>query len=95
MAISKQDVEHVAQLARLELKDTEKDKYTQEIGEILDYVAELNQTDTSNVAVVGQITDLSNIAREDNITNENNREKLLQNAPAQKDGFIKVKKVFE
>ena len=94
MAISKEDIEHVAKLARLELNDKEKEKFTQELGAILNYVAELNQTDTSNVAEVGQISGLANIARADEVTNKNNREKMLANAAEQKDGFIKVKKVF-
>lgn len=95
MAISKQDIEHTAKLARIEIDESDIDKFTQEIGEILNYVDDLNQTDTSNVAVVSQISDLANIARTDEITNENCREKMLENAPEQKDGFIKVKKVFE
>lgn len=93
--ITKTDVEHVATLARLELTETEKDKFTPEIGAVLNYVEELNLTATSEVAVVSQISGLSNIARPDEITNENNREKLLSNAPEQENGFIKVKKVFE
>lgn len=93
--ISYADVEHVAQLARLELNDTEKQKYTQELGEILNYVDALNQTSTSKVEVGGQIAGLSDIARTDEITNKENRDKMLANAPEQKDGFIKVKKVFE
>lgn len=94
MAISKEEIEHVAQLARLELTDGEKEKFTQEIGEILNFVEELNLADTSEVETVSQISGLANIARADEITNENNRDKMLQNAPEQKDGFIKVKKVF-
>jgi len=95
MAISKDDLEHVVRLARLDLADAEKDKYTQDLGEILSYADELNQTSTSGVEVVSQIAGLLNIARADEITNTNIREKLLENAPAQQDGFIKVKKVFE
>lgn len=93
--ISQADVEHTTQLARLELTDEEKSKFTQELGAILDYVGELKTADTSEVASVGQISGLANIARADEITNKNNREKMLENAPEQKDGFIKVKKVFE
>lgn len=94
MAISKVDVEHVAQLARLELTDSEKEKFTQEIGEILNFVDQLNLNSTSKVESVAQISGLANIARADEITNQENRDKMLQNAPEQKDGFIKVKKVF-
>lgn len=93
--ISIEDVEHVAQLARLELSDAEKQKFTQELGEILNFVDELTASATSKVAAIGQIANLSNIARADKITNQENRDKMLQNAPEKKDGFIVVKKIFE
>ena len=89
------DIEHVARLARLKLNETEKQKFTQEIGEILNYVDQLEKTDTSGVTSVTQISGLENVVREDKIANDNNREKLLANAPEQKDGYIVVKKVFE
>jgi len=93
--ISTAEVERVARLARLELTENEKQKLTQDMGEILDYIGELNQAETKNIEPISQISGLSNIARADEITNENQRDQMLQNAPETKDGFIKVKKVFE
>ncbi len=93
--ISKTDVEHVAQLARLNLTKIEEEKFTQELGEILNYIDELNELDLTKIKSVSQISGLENIVREDKITNENNREKLLTNAPSQEKGYIKVKQVFE
>lgn len=93
--ISKDEIEHLAQLARLILKDEEKEKLTQEIGEILSYAEELNQAETQEIELISQISGLSNIARPDEVTNENKRDKMIQNAPEQKEGFIKVKKIFE
>lgn len=95
MAISKQDVEHVANLARIKLTEAEKSKYTQELSRILAYVDELNEVDTTGIEPISQISHLKNIARPDEITNLQDRENLLQNALAQEKGFIKVKKVFE
>lgn len=95
MSISQSDVEHVANLARVELTDSEKQRFTEELGEILNYIEELNKADTAGIEPISQISGLDNIARADEITNENNREKLLENTPDQSDGFIKVKKVFE
>lgn len=92
--ITKKDVDHVAELARLKLTDAETEEFTQELGSILSYIDEIDQADTSEVSVVSQITGLSNIARTDKITNKSDRENLLANAPAQKDGAIKVKQVF-
>lgn len=94
--ISKTDVEQVAKLARLELtaavNQEEKEKYSKELGEILDYVNELNEISSAKVE---SRTEISNIARTDEVTNYNDRENLLSNAPNQEKGFIKVKKVFE
>lgn len=93
--ITKQNVEHVARLARLELTETEKSEFTQELGEVLNYALELNQTSTSKVDVVDQISGLKNVTRVDKITNKSDRDQLLAIAPAQENGYIKVKKVFE
>ena len=93
--ISKQKIEHVAQLARLKLTEPEEEKMTQEIGEILNYVEELDRADTGATDEKIYVTSLKNVMREDKITNQNNREKLLANAPMQQNGAIKVKKVFE
>lgn len=90
--INEEKVEQVAKLARLELSAEEKEKYTAELGKILNYVDELNEVSGSRQNQKSQIT---NIARSDQITNYNDRENLLSNAPAQDKGFIKVKKVFE
>lgn len=93
--INKEDVEHVARLARIKLSEEEKIKFTHELGQILAYVDELNEVDTTGIEPISQISNLENIARTDEITNSKDRENLLTNAPAQENGFIKVKKVFE
>lgn len=93
--ISKEDIKHVAELARLEISEKEIPKFTQELGAILDYVSELGQAPTKDVEPISQISNLENITRDDKITKSLPREDLLENAPDQKDGFIKVKKIFE
>jgi len=92
--INLDQIEHTASLARLKLTESEKQKFTQEIGEILNYVDELNKAPIENVAPISQIADLKNVSREDVVANGDMREKLLANAPETQDGFIKVKKVF-
>jgi len=101
--ISIDEVEKIAALARIEITDKEKTKYSREISEILGYVEKLNKVDTENIAETSQVTGLENVYRED-IASEatqvdkdknKNREKLLKNSPAQKDGYIKVKAVLE
>ena len=49
MAITVKDVEHVAKLARLELTEEEKEKFTRQLGDVLKYVDQMNEVDTANV----------------------------------------------
>jgi aspartyl-tRNA(Asn)/glutamyl-tRNA(Gln) amidotransferase subunit C len=93
--ITKEDIEHVATLARLKLTDAETEKYTKEIGEVLNYVEELNQAPTKVKKEAEDGGELKNIVRVDEVTCQNDRENMLSNAPEEKNGFIKVKKVFE
>ena len=93
--ISKKDVEHVATLARLELSESEKAKFTEQLGAVLEYFEKLDAADTSEVAAIGQINGMENVTREDEIGEKYNRDGILANAPEKEDGFIKVKAVFE
>lgn len=92
--LSPDEVEHVAQLARIEINKQEKEKYTEDLSAIIDYVTELENAPTQNIESISQISGLSNIARTDEIVPSLSNEKVLLNAPEKQDGFIKVKKVF-
>ena len=87
------DVEHVAKLARLELTDDEKQRYTKQLGAIVDYVQQMNEVDTSNVEPMTSAIPLTNVMREDEVHYEQTREELMQNAPAKEFGFFKVPKI--
>ena len=91
--ITIKDVEHVAKLARLELTEAEKEKYTKQLGAILDYVQQMNEVDTSNVEPMSHAIPLKNVMREDEVDYEQTREELMQNAPAKEYGFFKVPKI--
>lgn len=94
--IDKSDVEHVAKLARIEVSEAEKEEFTQELSGILDYVSELEGTPTGDdIEPIAQISGLENVIREDKIEPSCNRDLMLENAQEKKDGFIKVKKIFE
>lgn len=93
--IDKAQVEHVAKLSRIKLTEEEKEKFTQELGAILDYVAELESAPTEGIEPISQIAGLKNIAREDEIQESLPNEKALENAPEKQDDYIKVKKIFE
>ncbi len=95
MAISKSDVEHVAKLARIKISEEETANLTEDLGKILNYVEELESAPTEGVIPVAQISNLENIAREDEIASSLLIDKVLENAPEKQDNFIKVKKIFD
>ena len=91
--ITIKDVEHVAKLARLELTEEEKELYTKQLGDVLKYVDQMNEVDTSNVKPMAQVVDLVNVMREDKVYYEHTKEELMANAPEEEEGFFKVPKI--
>lgn len=96
LRIDSGQVEHIAKLARIELTEKEKRKFSDELSSILDYVDKLNKVDTKNIKPIQQITGLENIVRKDEINHELRiNDKLLDGAPDKKDNYYKVPKIFE
>lgn len=91
--ITVKDVEHVAKLARLELTEDEKVLYTKQLGDVLKYVDQMNEVDTSNVKPMTQVVDLVNVMREDVPHQEISKADLMANAPEEENGFFKVPKI--
>ena len=96
MKLSKQQVEHVAKLARLGITEKEKEKFGKELSSILGFVEKLNKVDTKGVEPTAHITGLQNVMREDRAgdTNREQREKILKLAPKRRDGYVKVKAIL-
>lgn len=95
MSISKKDVEHVAELARLELTEEEKAKFTEQLNAILQFAEKLNELDTDGVEPTTHVLPLSNVMREDEARPSISREKALRNAPEHQDGQFKVPAVLD
>lgn len=95
MAITDNTIDYVAALAKLELSSEEKEKAKKDLGSILDYIAIMNELNTDGMEPMSHVFPLRNVFREDVVTNEDNREELLQNAPEKKDGCFKVPKTVE
>lgn len=93
--ISDETIEYVGILAKLELSDEEKEQARGDIGRMLDYIDKLNELDTSGVEPMSHVFPVNNVFREDVVTNGDQREKILANAPAGKDGSFKVPKTVE
>ena len=91
--ITVKDVEHVAKLARLELTEEEKEKFAGQLGDVLKYVEQMNEVDTSNVVPMAHAMDFVNVMREDTVNYEQTKAELMKNAPDEEDGFFKVPKI--
>ena len=94
--ISLKEVEHIAELARIELTEEEKKKFSDELSDVLSYVEQLQEVDTKNVEPVSQVTGLVNVVREDVAEkfSEDGRRIMIENFPEEKDGCIKVKQIL-
>ena len=94
-AISREQVEHVARLARLELTEAEKESYTIQLGRILEHIGKLRELDTSGVEPTSHVIPLTNVLREDEVRPGLSREEALANAPDAVDGFFRVPRITE
>lgn len=94
MKLSKQEVEKIAKLSRLELTDDEKDKFAGQLSAVLDYVGKLNEVNTENVAMTAQVTGLENVYREDVVDQCDFQKELIMQAAESEDNLIKTKAVF-
>lgn len=91
--ITKDDVKHVAKLARLELTEEETEKYSEQLGNILKYVEQMNEVDTTGIEPMPHAVPVTNVMREDEVKYEQTKEELMQNAPCEEDGFFRVPKI--
>jgi len=95
------DIEKLAKLARIELTDAEKETFAKDLENILKYVDQIREvvTDDNSAAAdfgTGALPDVYNVLREDSNAHESGQftEKILAQAPATQDGFVKVKKIL-
>lgn len=93
--ISDETMEYVGILAKLELSDEEKKQAKKDMENMLDYIDMLNNLDTEGVEPMSHVFPVHNVFREDVVANGDEREKILANAPAEKEGAFKVPKTVE
>lgn len=96
--ITEKEVEHIAKLARLGLSEAEKEKYSKELSGILDYMKKLNEVDVKNIGAVDQVSDLTNVFREDENPLQADAEKIkkmISQAPEREGNFVKTKAILE
>jgi aspartyl-tRNA(Asn)/glutamyl-tRNA(Gln) amidotransferase subunit C len=94
-SITRADVEHVADLARLHLTDEEIDRMQAQLSNILDAIETLRDVDTSHVGATASVIQLENVMRDDVATAPMPRDVVLANAPLRDDPYLRVPTVLE
>ncbi|MFQ6016080.1 MAG: Asp-tRNA(Asn)/Glu-tRNA(Gln) amidotransferase subunit GatC [Anaerolineae bacterium] len=95
MKLSRAEVEHIAELAKLGLTEEEIEKFREQLSAILTYANRLQELDTEAIPPTAQITGLQNVMRPDEVSRSYSHEDILANAPQEKDGFFQVHAVLE
>ncbi len=91
--ISKDDVKHIAWLARLELSEEEVEKFCQQLGQILEHAAIIQQVDTKKVKPTAHPLPLKNVFRSDEVRPSIPKSEALKNAPRKEKGAFTVPKI--
>lgn len=94
MAVSKEDVDKIAELAKLKFDDAGKEKMQNELNKVLDFIDELDELKLDDVEPMENINDTKNIFREDKVEVWLSTEEALKNAPEKTGKYVKVPKVI-
>lgn len=95
MSLTLEQVEHIAELAKLALTDEEKARFREQLSAILDYVACLQAIDTSNIPPTATVLPVHTVLRDDIARPPTPRDDLLENAAEKEDGMFRVNVVLD
>jgi aspartyl-tRNA(Asn)/glutamyl-tRNA(Gln) amidotransferase subunit C len=95
MALTREQVRHVAELAKLKLTEAEVALFQEQLSAILDYAERLDELDTEQIPPTAGVLPLHNVMRADVPRASFPRDTMLRNAPAAQEGFVKVKVVLD
>ena len=87
-------IDYVGILAKLALSDEEKEQAKKDMGRMLDYIDKMGELDTEGVEPMTHLFRVQNVFREDVVTNGDDRDSMLKNAPGEKDGMFVVPKTI-
>ena len=93
--LTKEQVNHIAHLSRLEIQEDEVDGYIEKLEKVVDLFNELNSVDTENIKPTYHVLDLVNVFREDVAQEGMNREEVLKNSKETEAGQFKVPTILE
>lgn len=96
MTLKKEQIEHIAKLARIDLTDEELKKYGGELSAILNYIDQLKEVDTAGIEPTAQVTGMENVFRDDAAKDwdKNEIKEALKEAPELEDNQVKVRRVL-
>lgn len=95
MSVTKDEVRHIAHLARLEVSEERLEQLSGEVNHILDWIEQLNAVDIEGVEPMTSAVEASLYLREDKVAPKATREDVLKNAPKSEEGFFVVPKAVE
>lgn len=97
--ISKEEVKHIAKLARLGMADADIERFQKNLSSILEYFDKLKEVDVSNTAPTSQPFEIDNVLRKDAenpvFADMSGRKKMLEQSPETKENYIKVKSILK
>ncbi len=92
--VSKEEIKKIARLSRLEIQEQELGKFTEQMNQILEFIASLNKLDTSKIEPTSHANASGTAFREDEVVVSKIAEQVLETAPDSEDNFFKVPKVI-
>ena len=95
MTLSRQDIEYIAHLARLEVSESDVPAYVDKLGRIIEFIDELGQADTVDMVPMAHPLDMSQRLRADEVTESDERDRYQANAPETENGVYVVPRVVE
>ncbi len=91
--LSKKDVEHIAWLAHIEVSEEEKELFTEQFNDILDYFKKIDQVNTDGIEPTYHVLDMTNVSRKDEVDPSLTNEEALKNAPRKEEKFVKAPRI--
>ncbi|NLG50339.1 MAG: Asp-tRNA(Asn)/Glu-tRNA(Gln) amidotransferase subunit GatC [Chloroflexi bacterium] len=93
--LSREQVLHIAELAKLELTEAEVELFAGQLSDILEYAEKLNRLDTEAIPPTAQVIDQRNVTRPDTVRPSLPPDQVLANAPQRQDDYFEVKQILD
>ncbi|MHC1635225.1 MAG: Asp-tRNA(Asn)/Glu-tRNA(Gln) amidotransferase subunit GatC [Candidatus Methanospirareceae archaeon] len=92
--IRKEEIEHLGWLARIELREEEKEKFEKQLSSILEYFSVLDEVDVTDIEPTYHVIGVRDVMREDEVRESLKQEEVLSNAPKKEGGYFKAPRIL-